>query len=101
MILKHNTGQHNAALVEGIQYKMLSFSDTAGSVFALNAQKHYVSLYVGNIEKIDPDKTFLQALNLGKGCIRFSKSQKPQDTDIAAFIDQAMAIRQSGEDIDC
>jgi hypothetical protein len=32
---------------------MLSYSDQRGIVFGLNAQKHYVSLYVGDAKKID------------------------------------------------
>ena len=41
-------------LQEGMQYKMLSYSDSSGTIFHLNAQKHYVSLYVGDINKINP-----------------------------------------------
>ena len=32
-------------LVEGIHYKMLSYSDTEGVLFQLNAQMNYVSFY--------------------------------------------------------
>ena len=38
-------------LVEGIDYKMLSYSDEKGIVFHLNAQKNYVSLYCGQCKK--------------------------------------------------
>ena len=42
---------------EVIRYKMLNYGKDDDYVFALNAQKHYVSLYVGNIEKIDNAET--------------------------------------------
>lgn len=62
-------------LTEGIDYKMLCYRDDKEIVFGLNAQKHYVSLYVGDVTKIDPDGSLLAGLNVGKGCIRFTKKQ--------------------------
>ena len=40
-------------LIEQIEYNMLSYRYGQNSIFYLNAQKAYVSLYVGNIDKID------------------------------------------------
>lgn len=60
-------------LVEGIHYKMLSYSDEKGVLFQLNAQRNYVSFYVGDIKKVDPEGTMLKGLNQGKGCVRFKK----------------------------
>lgn len=88
-------------LQEGINYKMLSYSDARGAVFHLNAQKSYVSLYVGDAGKIDADGTLLAGLSVGKGCIRFGKSVNPADTGIAAFIERAVALHEQGEDIGC
>ncbi len=88
-------------LIEGINYKMLSYSDERGTVFHLNAQKHYVSLYVGNAQRIDPGGDLLDGLNIGKGCIRFSKSVDVSATRIDEFVGRAIALRQQGEDIDC
>lgn len=88
-------------LAESIRYRMLSFDDAEGGLFALNAQKHYVSLYVGDIAKVDPDGELLAGLNLGKGCIRFSKTKRVADTEIRTFIQRALELRQSGGDIDC
>ncbi len=44
---------------EVILYKMLSYGNekTENYVFGLNAQKNYVSLYVGNIERIYSSNT--------------------------------------------
>lgn len=44
---------------------MLSYRDERDIVLALNAQKHYVSLYAGDASKIDPDGTLLSGLNVG------------------------------------
>lgn len=54
-------------LTEGIDYKMLSYRDDRGIAIALNAQKHYVSLYVGDIHKIDPDRPLVERPQFGEG----------------------------------
>lgn len=86
---------------EVIYYKMLGYQDEEFSVFALNAQKNYVSLYVGDIKKIDEDGSLLEGLNQGKGCIRFTKTINLTDTSIKAFIERTVAYRAKGKDIDC
>lgn len=88
-------------LVEGIAYKMLGYRDDSGLVFGLNAQKHYVSFYVGNASAIDPDGSLLAGLDRGKGCIRFTKSVPVESTRIAEFIERAVALSRSGSDIGC
>lgn len=88
-------------LAEGISYKMLSYSDERGIIFGLNAQKHYVSLYVGDAKKIDSDGSLLKGLNVGKGCIRFSKSNAIADTNIEEFIGRAIGLWKRGEDNGC
>lgn len=88
-------------LEESIHYKMLGYGIKETYVFHLNAQKNYVSLYVGNASKIDPDASLLAGLNVGKGCIRFGKSVKVEDTQIAEFIEQAVAMWRQGVDIGC
>jgi len=94
--------QRNAPeMREGIRYKMLSYDDDRGQVFALNAQKGYVSFYVGNSDKVDPTGELLKGLDCGKGCIRFRKSVRVPDTRIGTFIARAAAIRRQGGDIEC
>jgi uncharacterized protein YdhG (YjbR/CyaY superfamily) len=88
-------------IVEGINYKMLSYGDDRGIIFHLNAQKNYVSLYVGDIKKIDPDGSILKGMNLGKGCIRFTKSILIEETQIKEFIARAIYLWNDGEDIGC
>ena len=88
-------------LEEGIEYKMLRYSDGQGTIFHLNAQKNYVSLYVGNAEKIDPDGRLLEGIDVGKVCIRFKKSVNISDTLIEEFISRTIDLREQGKDIDC
>ena len=86
---------------ESIEYKMLRYGDSKTSVFHLNAQRNYVSLYVGNTKKIDKSGELLKNLNTGKGCIRFKKSTVISDTRIDEFIEQAVNLWKSNKDIDC
>jgi uncharacterized protein YdhG (YjbR/CyaY superfamily) len=88
-------------LREGTQYKMLGYFLNEVTVFQLNAQKNYVSLYVGDHRKIDPAGELLEGLNVGKGCIRFSKSVKVANTRIDEFIEKTMDKALMGKDIDC
>ena len=86
---------------ESVNYKMLGYGKGENFLFHLNAQKNYVSLYVGNAATIDPDGDLLQGLNVGKGCIRFSKSINIDDTRIDEFIQKAFSMWQEGADISC
>ncbi|TQV89329.1 iron chaperone [Aliikangiella coralliicola] len=88
-------------LVEGIHYKMLSYQDERGVIFHLNAQKNYVSLYVGDARKIDPEGLLLKGIDVGKGCIRFKKSTPIDTTNIAQFLKKLISLWKKGEDIGC
>lgn len=89
------------SLVEGIQYKMLSFSDNNGTFCHLNAQKAYVSLYMGNTAKIDPGGSLLAGLDHGKGCIHFKKSTNLVTTRITTFLERAFELHDQGVDMGC
>ena len=86
---------------EKIDYKMLSYSDDQGTIFYLNAQKNYVSLYVGDAKKVDPDGSLLKGIDVGKGCIRFKKSVAILDTRIDEFVVRAVTLWNEGVDIGC
>jgi uncharacterized protein YdhG (YjbR/CyaY superfamily) len=88
-------------LTEKIEYKMLAYGNEYNTVFHLNAQKNYVSLYVGDISKIDPDGEFIEGLNIGKGCVRFTKSIQIPDTKINDFIERTIMLWEQGKDIEC
>jgi len=96
-IIKQNAPQ----LEERIHYKMLGYGIGDTYVFHLNAQRAYVSLYVGNASRIDTTGELLQGLNVGKGCIRFSRSKKVAETRIDEFIARAFEMWRNGENIDC
>ncbi len=87
--------------VEGVEYGMLSYSYDSRRLFHLGAQSSYVSLYVGDARKVDPDGTLLSSVDLGKGCIRFRKSTRVGETGIQAFIAEAVRMAREGLDIDC
>ena len=101
--------QHLRALIkstapglrEGINYKMLCYSDERGALFHLNAQKSYISLYVGDVKKIDPQGSLLRDLDIGKGCIRFKKATAVPDSRMAAFLTRALRLWRQGEDLGC
>lgn len=86
---------------ERINYKMLCYTNESDDLFHLNAQKNYVSLYVGDISKIDEVGNLLKGLNLGKGCIRFKKSVNVTDTRIDEFIEKALVLWKKGIDLGC
>jgi len=88
-------------LGESIQYKMLGYGDNEETIFHLNAQKNYVSLYVGNTKKIDQHGDLLKDLDIGKGCIRFKKSISISDTRIEEFIERTIDLWRNGEDTSC
>ena len=88
-------------LTEQMHYKMLGYGDGEAFLFHLNAQRHYVSLYVGNVTRIDPDGVLVKGLNVGKGCIRFSESKKVSETRIDDLIARALVLWQQGEALDC
>lgn len=88
-------------LEEVIRYKMLNYGKDDYFIFALNAQKHYVSLYVGTIEKIENAETLLVGYNYGKGCIRVRKSIKIENTGLEPFIRKTIEMWRAGEDTSC
>ena len=93
--------QKNSKIQESISYKMLAYGDETNTIFRLNAQKNYVSLYVSDITMIDPSGELYQNLNIGKGCIRFSKSTKIADTYINDFIEKTIKMWLAGESVNC
>lgn len=97
LLLKHTQ------IKEGINYGMLSYGNNSDDepLFHLNAQKNYVSLYVGDIHKIDPDNSLLKGFSLGKGCIRISKTKNISETDLEEFIQRAVDLWLEGKDTFC
>ncbi len=88
-------------LNEGIEYKMLAYSMGEKNVFHLNVQQSYVSLYVGNINKIEKAAEFLKEFDKGKGCIRIKKNVEISETNLDKFIKEAIDLCENGGNTDC
>lgn len=88
-------------IMEDIQFKMLHFYNDANSLCHLNAQKNYVSLYLGDIKLVDPDGSLLKGINCGKGCIRFKKSDNLQDSNIQLLLDRMIDLWKKGVHLSC
>lgn len=86
---------------EGVEYKMLSYALQGKNIFHLNAQRAYVSLYVGSIQKIDGAQDMLRDFDLGKGCIRIKKRVDVEEGGLGEFIAATVAVNLGGGDSDC
>lgn len=88
-------------LKEGIEYKMLSYHLGDKPIFHLNAQKAYVSLYVGAITKVANSETLLKEFDVGKGCIRIKKNTDIPETKLNEFITLTIGLGKQGGNTDC
>ncbi len=91
-------------LNEGMAYGMLSYGkkdENDEGLFALNAQRNYVSLYIGNIAKVDPEGAILKGLSMGKGCIRLSKTKDVEASGLPEFIKKSVDLWRNGQDTAC
>ena len=88
-------------LKEGIEYNMLAYGNSRKNLFHLTAQKNYVSLYIGNIEKVEQGRELLSDLDLGKGCIRIKRSIPFPHGGLETFIHHAVEAWNAGKDVDC
>ena len=88
-------------LNEGIEYKMLSYGVNGKSIFHLNAQAAYISLYVGNIDKVENAKELLKGFDRGKGCIRIKQKANLSEGGLEEFIKQTVALWDRGGNTDC
>ena len=88
-------------LNEGIEYKMLSYGNSEKNIFHLNVQRAYVSLYVGNIDKVDNARELLKDFDKGKGCVRIKKKVDISESGLEAFIKQTVELWEKGGNTDC
>jgi len=62
---------------ESMEYGMPSYKLSGGEVeIAFASQKNYISLYILKEPVMDANRHLLEGLNLGKGCIRYTKPDK-------------------------
>ena len=93
--------KHGPHLNEGMEYKMLSFGNGEKNIFHLNAQQAYVSLYVGNIEKVENARELLKGFDMGKGCIRIKKKVNISESGLEDFIKRTVDLWKKGGNTDC
>ena len=91
----------DSSIREGINYKMLSYEMLGNNIFHLNAQRAYVSLYVGNIEKVDKSQELLSEFNVGKGCIRIKRDIQLEHTRLEEFISKTIELWRKGGSTEC
>jgi uncharacterized protein YdhG (YjbR/CyaY superfamily) len=84
-----------------IHYKMLGYALDGEFFFHLNAQRNYVSLYLCDATKIDPEGELLTGLSVGKGCVRFTKTKLVENSRIDEFLQKAVALKKSGVEFEC
>jgi len=101
MKVRELINKNGPELTEGIHYKMLSYSYADNVIFCLNVQMAYVSLYVGDIEKVENARKLLNDFNIGKGCIRIKKSINVQESNLEKFIGNTIEIWRKGGETDC
>ena len=62
---------------ESMEYGMPSYKPESGEVeVAFASQKNYISLYILKKDVLDKHRDSLAGLNIGKGCVRYTKPQK-------------------------
>ena len=85
---------------EVISYKMLGYGPPGDPVLHLNAQKHYVAVYVGDIDKVDPERALLGDVDCGKGCIRL-KRKNAVSAGVIRFFERYVALKRDGSTPGC
>lgn len=91
-------------LTESMHHRMLGYGRGDDYVLHLNAQRQYVSLYVGDAASLDPDGDLLDGFDVGTGCVRLKRS-----TDLTAgaagavgeLIARAIDRWHRGESVHC
>jgi uncharacterized protein YdhG (YjbR/CyaY superfamily) len=78
---------------EKIRWGMLCYDDD-GALFALAAQKNYVSLYVMATQALKGMAEELSAIDHGKGCLRFKKDSGVPTETIRRLLLHAKSIRE-------
>jgi len=84
-----------AGYQEGMEYGMPSYKKDGIVEVAFASQRNYISLYILKHAVIEAHRPQLAGLNVGKGCIRYSK---PAKLDFAIVELLLAATRASAEE---
>jgi uncharacterized protein YdhG (YjbR/CyaY superfamily) len=79
---------------EGMDYGMPGYKKNGVVEVAFASQKNYISLYLLKESVIEEHRAELAGLNLGKGCIRYSR---PEKIDFAVVEKLLTSMRDSDE----
>ena len=71
-------------------YGMLSYHKDGVVEVAFASQKNYISLYLLKEGIISDNENLLGGLNLGKGCIRYSKPEKIDLKVVSRLLKESM-----------
>ena len=66
---------------ESMRYKLPCYSKDDAAEVGFASQKNYIALYILKEDVVNANRELLAGLNVGKGCIRYSKPQK-MDFDV-------------------
>jgi uncharacterized protein YdhG (YjbR/CyaY superfamily) len=61
---------------ESMQYGMPSYQRNGVAEVSFASQKNYLSLYILKQDVLDAHRSALAGINLGKGCIRYTRPEK-------------------------
>lgn len=79
-----------AGATETMGYGMLRYVIGDGILAHMNAQKHYLGIYLGDLESIDPGAAIRGKMSCGKTCLRVKKR------DDLGVVEQLIEIKASG-----
>ena len=69
--------EHLVGYEESMEYGMPSYKPEGGEIeVAFASQKNYISFYVLKEDVLDAQREALKGINLGKGCVRYTKPEK-------------------------
>lgn len=80
---------------------MLAYQLNDKTVFHLNAQKHFVGLYLGSIDKVEGSEKIRHSFDCGKGCIRIKKGDMDKLDLLNEFIRKVLEKAKMNDDIGC
>ena len=79
---------------EGMQYKMLQYTQNEKLIAIMNAQRGYVSVYMDDLSVLDPDGSLLAGHNFGKSCLRLRKTEAIDV--VKELVTRRIALHQAG-----
>jgi uncharacterized protein YdhG (YjbR/CyaY superfamily) len=79
---------------ERMEYGMPVYQHNGVIQFGFASQKNYISLYVVKEDVMQENRTLLQGLSVGKGCIRYSNLKKMDFAVIQKLLEDT--IRSDG-----